>query len=166
MRPSMKGLGIPVASWLPVVEGETLAVGVSTRVLGVELRCGRWRHGRQVWKVLPWQLGSRIVLSVCACQHWDVAVTRGGMSGLSSWGLSSSDGSMGSGRKEPSIPVTTWKGEGGLSTVSETPEMICWFVCVVALSLRSNTQPRKCIAGKHVRNVRRVGKVRTTWPRH
>ena len=34
-RPSTKGLGIPAASRLPVVEGETLAVGVSTRVLGV-----------------------------------------------------------------------------------------------------------------------------------
>ena len=34
-RPSMKGLGIPAASRLPVAEGETLAVGVSTRMLGV-----------------------------------------------------------------------------------------------------------------------------------
>ena len=34
-RPSMKGLGIPAASRLPVVEGETLAVGVSFRMLGL-----------------------------------------------------------------------------------------------------------------------------------
>ena len=34
-RPSKKVLGIPAASRLPVVEGETLADGVSTRVRGV-----------------------------------------------------------------------------------------------------------------------------------
>ena len=34
-RPVMKGLGIPAVSRLLVVEGETLAVGVSTRMLGV-----------------------------------------------------------------------------------------------------------------------------------
>ena len=34
-RPSMKVLGIPAASRLPVVEGETLAVGVSERMLSV-----------------------------------------------------------------------------------------------------------------------------------
>ena len=44
---------------------------------------------------------------------------------------------MESGRKELDIPVTTWKGEGGLSTVSENPEMICWLACVIALALRS-----------------------------
>ena len=35
MRPSKKWLGIPVASRLPVAEGETMAIGVSTRVLEV-----------------------------------------------------------------------------------------------------------------------------------
>ena len=35
MRPSKKWLGIPVASRLPVAEGETLAIGVSTRMLEV-----------------------------------------------------------------------------------------------------------------------------------
>ena len=34
-RPSKNGLGILVASRLPVAEGETLAVGVSTRMLEV-----------------------------------------------------------------------------------------------------------------------------------
>ena len=73
-------------------------------------------------------------------------------------------GSVEAGRKELGIPVTTWN-EGGLSTVSETPDMICWFACVIALSLRSSTKPRKPrkrIAGKRARIARRVGKVRTS----
>ena len=75
-------------------------------------------------------------------------------------------GPMGSGRKKLGIPVTIWKGEGELSTVSESSEMICWLACVIALSLRSNTKPRKGIARKRVSIARRVGKVRTRWPRH
>ena len=59
---------------------------------------------------------------------------------------------MESGRKELGILVTTWKGEGGLSTVSETPEMICWFARVIALSLRSSENEN--------------GKVRTRWLRY
>ena len=72
MRPSKKELDIPVASWLPVVEGETLAVGVSTRAISVLV-----------------------------------------------------GGSMISHKKNLVNTVATWKGEGGLSTVWETPEMIC-----------------------------------------
>ena len=73
---------------------------------------------------------------------------------------------MGSGRKELGILVTIWKGDGEFSTVSKSPELICWFACVIALSLRSNTKRRKCISRKRARIARRVGNVRTRWPRH
>ena len=44
--------------------------------------------------------------------------------------------------------------------------MVCWFACFIALSLQSNTQPRKRFTGKRPGIARRVGKVRTRWPRH
>ena len=68
----MKGLGIPAASRLPVAEGDTLAVGVSTRMLGVmdvgSLRTeasqspeGTAMSGQ--WKVEPRQMWSRLMWS-------------------------------------------------------------------------------------------------------
>ena len=73
MRPSKKGLGIPVASWLPEVEGETLAVGVSSRALGVMDGDSAWtvatrspQVGCTVWAAEGETLGdgSRLVCSV------------------------------------------------------------------------------------------------------
>ena len=93
------------------------------------------------------------------------------MSSLGSWGLGSTfhgEDWWFDGVRQERIwhPLSTWKGEGGLSTLSETPEMVCWFACVIAHSLRSSTKPEKRIVGKRAEIARRVGKVRTRWLRH
>ena len=125
----------------------------------------RLRRGCRWWKVEPRQLESRLICDTVArcgrcclgcwcldsCYQCDgrrfedftqerACQQRSPEMECPAWasGVSFSvtiSGSMGSGRKELGIPVMTWKGEGGLSTVSDTPEMICWFVCVVPLSL-------------------------------
>ena len=124
---ALKGLDILVASRLPVVEGETLAVGV-TRALDVmdvgslrtEASQSPEREGAgraDLWR--------RTVASRspgAECPTWAAGVSAQALSAMIG-------GSKESGRNELGTFETTWKSEGELPTVSETPETICWFAC-------------------------------------
>ena len=82
-HPSRKRLSIPIASRLPVAEGETLAVGVSTRMFGVMDVGSRRTEASQ-------SPGSRGVYACAQSEGWrffancGFTIARGGMSDLGS----------------------------------------------------------------------------------
>ena len=69
-------------------------------------------------------------------------------------------------RRIESPPPGARGGTRMISTVSVASDMIWWSACVVALALRPATSSRHRRARLRAVATRRVGKMRTRWPRH